>query len=113
VYAGLLGTMSLLNHPAVLGVWSLAIGATAGLVAAVPTAVIGDQVPRELQGVAIGWLRTMTDGGQIVGPLVMGTLADAIDLSAPFLVGAVLLAAAAWLCRRRASAMTALSPRGE
>jgi hypothetical protein len=47
----------------------------------------------------------MTDGGQIVGPLVLGMLADTVDLSTPFLVGAVLLAASAWQCGRRANAM--------
>jgi MFS family permease len=52
-----------------------------------PTALIGDQVPPPLQGVAIGWLRTMTDSGQILGPLVMGAVADAVDLSTPFLLG--------------------------
>ena len=107
IYAALLGSMSLLTHPVLLGVWSFAIGAAAGVVAAVPTALMSDQVPHPLQGVAIGWLRTMTDGGQIVGPLVMGFLADAIDLSAPFLFGAVLLMATAWQCRRRVSAMSA------
>ena len=99
--------MSLLTHPLLLGVWSFAIGAAAGFVAAVPTALMSDQVPPPLQGVAIGWLRTMTDGGQIVGPLAMGFLADAIDLSAPFFFGAVLLAATAWRCRRQAGAMSA------
>ena len=54
---------------------------------------------------AIGWLRMMTDGGQIVGPLLMGALADAIDLSAPFILGAALLAAAAWGCRRAAAVL--------
>jgi MFS family permease len=107
IYAALLGSMSLLTHPTLLGVWSFAIGAAAGVVAAVPTALMSDQVSRPLQGVAIGWLRTMTDGGQIVGPLVMGFLADAIDLSAPFLFGALLLAATAWQCYRQASAMSA------
>jgi MFS family permease len=100
VYAVLLGSMSLLTDPALLGVMSFAIGAAAGFVAPVPTALTGDQVPRPLQGIAIGWIRTMTDGGQIVGPLVMGVLADAIDLSAPFVCGAVLLAATAWQCHR-------------
>jgi MFS family permease len=106
-YAVLLGTLSFLMHPVVLGVWSLAIGAAAGFVAAIPTAVIGDQVPPDLQGVAIGWLRTMTDSGQILGPLVMGALADAVDLSAPFLFGAALLSATAWQCRRQANAVSA------
>jgi len=106
-YAALLGTLTFLTHPVVLGAWSLAIGAAAGFVAAMPTAVIGDQVRPALQGVAIGWLRMMTDGGQILGPLVMGALADAVDLSTPFLLGAALLTAMAWRCRRQASGMSA------
>lgn len=104
-YAALLGTLTFLTHPAILGVWSLAIGAAAGFVAAIPTAVVGDQVPPSLQGVAIGWLRMMTDTGQILGPLVMGALADAVDLSTPFLVGAALLTATAWQCHRQANTM--------
>jgi MFS family permease len=107
VYAALLGSMSLMTDPTLLGMWSCAIGAAAGLVAAVPTALMSDQVPGPLRGVAIGWLRTMTDGGQIVGPLVMGLLADTIDLSAPFLFGAVLLTATAWQCHRQARVMSA------
>ena len=106
-YAALLGMLAFLTHPVVLGVWSLAIGAAAGFVAAIPTAVIGDQVPPPLQGVAIGWLRMMTDSGQILGPLVMGAFADAVDLSAPFLLGAALLTATAWQCRRQARALSA------
>jgi uncharacterized membrane protein AbrB (regulator of aidB expression) len=47
----------------------------------------------------------MSDSGQVIGPLVMGALADAVDLSAPFLVGAVLLAGTAWQCRRQAIAL--------
>jgi MFS family permease len=105
VYAVLLGGLSLLTDPALLGVMSFAIGAAAGFVAPIPTALTGDQVPRPLQGVAIGWIRTMTDGGQIAGPLVMGFLADALDLSAPFLCGAMLLAGTAWRCHRRGRAM--------
>ena len=45
-----------------------------------------------------GWLRTMTDTGHILGPPVMGALADAVGLSTPFLFGAALLLAAAGLC---------------
>jgi hypothetical protein len=48
----------------------------------------------------------MTDTGQILGPLVMGTLADAVDLTTPFLVGAALLAATAWQCGRRVNAIS-------
>jgi MFS family permease len=68
------------------------------VVAPIPTALIGDVVPPAWQGVAIGWLRTVTDAGQIAGPLVMGAVADAFDLSAPFVLaaGILLLIAASW-----------------
>jgi predicted MFS family arabinose efflux permease len=99
-YAGVLGCLVVLTHPVLLGVWSLAVGGAAGLVAALPTALIGDRVPPALAGVAIGWLRMMTDSGQILGPLVMGAVADAADLSAPFLLGGVLLVTMAWQCSR-------------
>jgi MFS family permease len=105
VYAALLGSVTFLTDQILLGLWSLAIGAAAGVVAVLPTAVIGDQVPSALQGVAIGWLRTMTDGGQILGPLVMGALADAMDLSAPFVFAALLLVVTAGQCLRRAGPM--------
>ncbi len=104
VYAIVLGGVAFVTEYAVLGLASMLIGAAAGLVAALPTAVIGDQVPPALLGVAIGWLRTMTDTGQIVGPLVMGALADHVDLSAPFLGGSVLLVVLAWLGLRKPSA---------
>jgi predicted MFS family arabinose efflux permease len=106
-YAALLGSLPFLTHPVGLGLWSLALGGAAGFVAALPTALIGDQVPPPLAGVAIGWLRTMTDSGQILGPLVMGACADAVGLSAPFHLGAALLIATAWLCRRHARRMSA------
>ena len=99
---GALGTV--LRTPGVLlmGVTS----ALSGFVAAVPTTLTSDQVEGPLQGVAIGWLRTMSDSGQIGGPLVMGALADAVDLAAPFSFGAVLLGVTAWACHHRANAMT-------
>jgi MFS family permease len=112
VYAMLLVGMSQLTEPVALAICSFAIGAAAGFVAAVPTTLTSDQVERPLQGVAIGWLRTMSDSGQIGGPLVMGALADAIDLSAPFLFGAALLAVTAWRCHRRGHAMAATAGGG-
>ena len=107
VYAVLLVGTSQVTHPVVLALSSFAIGVTGGLVASIPTALTSDQVDPPLQGVAIGWLRTMSDTGQIVGPLVMGALADAIDLSAPFVLGAALLSLTAWACHRRAPAIGA------
>jgi MFS family permease len=96
-YAVLLGSLPLVTDAVALGGWSVAIGMAAGVVGGLPTAVIGDRVDPPLQGVAVGWLRTMTDTGHIVGPAVMGALADAVHLSAPFLVAAVVLLGIAWL----------------
>jgi len=42
-----------------------------------PTALLGDRVPQHLQDIAVGWLRTITHAGHVLGALVMGTLADA------------------------------------
>jgi MFS family permease len=106
VYAALLGSVPFLTHPLLLGLWSIALGSAAGFVALLPTALIGDRVPPGLQAVAIGWLRTMTDSGQIAGPLAMGALADAVDLSSPFYLGAALLIATAWRCWSHARAMS-------
>lgn len=75
-----LGSPPLVTHAVALGSWSLAIGGAAGFVAGLPTALIGDRVAPPFQGVAIGWLRTVTDGGHILGPVVMGALADATHL---------------------------------
>lgn len=104
-YAVLLAILTFATHPVALALWSFAVGGATGFVAGIPTALVGDQVPVAVRGVAIGWLRMMTDTGQIVGPLLMGTLADAVDLSAPFVLGAILLLATAWRCCRVASAI--------
>ena len=101
-YAALLGSLPLVTHLVALGLWSLAIGVAAGSVAGLPTVLIGDRVVPPLQGVAIGWLRTMTDTGHVLGPIIMGMLADAMQLTTPFLFAAVLLVGVAWQCRRRA-----------
>ena len=112
-YAAVLGSLPFVTSPALLGIWSLALGATAGFVAPLPTAVIGDQVVPAFHGLAIGWLRTMTDSGQILGPLIMGGLADAAGLPAPFYLGAALLVAMAWPCRRLASPAPAIAASGD
>jgi MFS family permease len=105
-YAALLGSVPFLSHPLLLGLWSVALGSAAGFIAPLPTALIGDRAPPALQPVAIGWLRTMTDTGQILGPLAMGALADAVDLSSPFYLGATLLILTASWCWGYARAMS-------
>jgi MFS family permease len=112
-YAVVLGSGPFLTHPVALAAWSVAIGAAAGFVAALPTAIVGDSTSPALHGVAIGWLRTITDSGQIVGPLVMGAAADVMGLPAPFHLGAALLALAAWQCWRHATAPSTAAALGD
>jgi DHA1 family multidrug resistance protein-like MFS transporter len=100
VFAAVLGVLPALTHPLALALWSLAAGGAGGVVAPLPAALVGDEVSPALRGVAIGWLRTMTDTGQVLGPLAMGALADGAGLPAPFLFGAALLLATAWPCHR-------------
>jgi MFS family permease len=99
-YAVVLGSLTFFTEAVGIGSWSVAVGAAAGFVMPLPTALIGDRVSLHLQPVAIGWLRTTTDTGHILGPLVMGALADAVDLTLPFLCAAVMLAIVAWRCYR-------------
>jgi MFS family permease len=101
-YGALLASLTLVTQPVLLGLWSLMIGAGAGFVASLPTAIVGDRVAPPLQGIAIGWLRTVTDGGMLLGPLVMGALADAAHLAAAFLFAGALAGALAWRCHRHA-----------
>jgi MFS family permease len=98
-YAALVAATTFITDPLLLALWSLLIGAASGFVGPLPAALVGDRVAPSEHGVAVGWLRTMTDSGQVLGPLLMGALADGVDLSAPFIVAAGLLIAAAWSCR--------------
>jgi MFS transporter, DHA1 family, multidrug resistance protein len=101
LYALVLGSLAFVTQPVALGTWSVAVGAAAGFVMPLPTALVGDRVPVHLQPVAVGWLRTMTDTGHVLGPLVMGALADAVDLTLPFVCAAAMLAIVAGLCHRQ------------
>lgn len=95
-YGLLLGSLPLVIQPGLLGLWSFMIGAGAGFVAGLPTAIIGDRVGPERAGVAVGWLRTVTDAGMLVGSLVMGALADGVHPAAPFVVAGALVCLLAW-----------------
>jgi MFS family permease len=97
---GLLVTLVLVTHPALLAFWTFAIGAGTGVVAGLPTAIVGDLVPPAQQAIAVGWLRTISDAGMLIGPLALGALGDAVHLSAPFVCAGLLAGGLASSCRR-------------
>lgn len=107
VFGLLLAVLPLVTDPVALGLCSLALGVASGVVAPIPTALVADRVPGAHHGLAVGWLRTATDSGHVVGPLAMGVLADALHLSAPFLISAALLLGLAGGCRRQTGVVAA------
>jgi MFS family permease len=97
-----LGSVALVRGAALLAVWSVLLGVATGFVAALPTTIIGDRVDASRHGIAVGWLRTVSDVGMLAGPLMMGPLADAVGLDGPFLLAAVIACAFALACYRDA-----------
>jgi MFS family permease len=112
-YGVVLGTVTVVTDPVSLGLWSAMIGAGAGFAAGLPAAVVGDRVAPPFTGIAVGWLRMVTDAGMLLGPVALGALADALQITAPFLCAALLVSALAWWCHREADAVRlGSSPRG-
>jgi len=97
-------SLALVTDLRLLAIWSVMVGAGAGFVAGLPTAILGDRVAPALRGIAVGWLRTVTDAGMLAGPLLMGALADGVDLVAPFVLAGVLLSGLGGACYHHARA---------
>jgi MFS family permease len=75
-----------------LSLISLVIGTSMGVTGSIPTASLGDIVPEKLRGRVVGFFREFTDTGMIIGPILMGALANGLGLKTPFiLAGGILL----------------------
>lgn len=70
-------------------------GMGTGLTSVTPPAIVGDVVPAERTGLAMGVLNTAGDLGIVLGPLISGLLADTAGYAWGFGVSAALLVAAA------------------
>ena len=75
-------------------------GLASGLASIPPPTMVGDLAPPGGEGSAVGLYRTAGDLGFIVGPLLMGAVADAGAFSTGFLISGVLLGVAALLVTR-------------
>ncbi|MDP8959634.1 MAG: MFS transporter [Actinomycetota bacterium] len=82
------------SYPALLAVSAL-VGITAGLASIPPPTMVGDLAPTRAEGSAVGIYRTSGDLGFVIGPIVLGLVADAGNFRLGFLLAAGLLAAAA------------------
>lgn len=77
---------------------SLVFGVTSGLASIAPPTMVGDLAPEGAEGSAVGVYRMSGDLGFVIGPLVLGAIADTGAFTAGFfLTGAVMLLAAAFL----------------
>ena len=101
-FGAAVGSLVLVSDLVLLAVWSVFVGAGAGFVAGLPTAILGDRVAPSARGIAMGWLRTVTDVGMLGGPILMGALADGVDLAAPFVVSGALLCGLGGACYHHA-----------
>lgn len=81
-YGGLLGT-------------SIAFGLVAGVAGIVPPTLAGDLAPVGAEGSAVGMYRMAGDLGLIVGPILLGSIADGGDFALGFNISAGLLLVAA------------------
>jgi MFS family permease len=70
-------------------------GLASGLASIPPPTMVGDLAPPGAEGSAVGLFRTAGDLGFIVGPLIMGAVADAGNFTTGFIISGVLLAVAA------------------
>jgi DHA1 family multidrug resistance protein-like MFS transporter len=98
-----LASLVIVRGAVLLALWSVLLGAAVGFVAGLPTTIIGDRVDASRHGIAVGWLRAATDAGMLVGPLVMGPLADAVGVGGPFVLAGIISCAFAWACYRDAA----------
>lgn len=72
-----------------------------------PASFVASIAPERLRGVAMGWYRTAGDVGFVLGPPVLGFVADRWSLSVGLVVNGVLLAAtAAWFLVRIGGSVT-------
>lgn len=73
---------------------SALLGIGGGFVSTIPAALVGDLVPDELRGTAMGFYRSFGDLGLVVAPIVLGFTGDYCGLPATFLVTCTLWTAA-------------------
>lgn len=86
-------------------------GAISGFISAA-LALVSANTPREKSGYAIGVLQTSTAAGQVIGPLIGGSLADFIGIRPIFFIVAALCTVAGVLVLMTVRETSPISPRG-
>jgi MFS family permease len=69
-----------------LFILSAGLGAAKGFTGIVPTVVVSDLASPDIRGTAIGIQRTITDMGNLLGPVIAGGLVDLLDYRGALLI---------------------------
>jgi len=67
------------------------------LSSSIPLAYVGDNSSDETKTQAVSILRTMQDGGGVMGPFILGPIADLMGIKVSFIVGGLIVICIAWL----------------
>jgi MFS family permease len=76
--------------------------AATGLSGAAPTAYAADIAPRGLTAATMSWYRSISDSGYVIGPIVLGGLADLLGANTALIFTSILLLSAGALFAFRA-----------
>ncbi|MDQ7857319.1 MAG: MFS transporter [Armatimonadota bacterium] len=90
-------TMPFVRAPVVMGAVVLLYGLANGIFFTLAAAVVASGFPPESAGVGVGTRILMSRAGVILGPILLGVVAQSLGYVAAFLAGAALLAAVALL----------------
>jgi MFS family permease len=93
VASAAIATMPFVRAPAVMGAVVLLYGLANGVFFTLAAAVVASGFPPESAGVGVGTRILMSRAGVILGPILLGLVAQSLGFVAAFLAGAGLLAA--------------------
>ncbi len=109
---GVIAALMGISHAmvALLGLIAV-LGVTTGYARPGPTSIVADVAPSDARGVAVAGYRTAADIGALVGPIVVGVIAQVFDYRAAFVaVGAFAIVAAALTISARETAPNRAMP---
>ena len=95
VVSASLALMASVDHTAWFVLSSVVMAAGNSIAGPAPAAYVADIAPASLRGLAMGMYRTSGDIGFVVGPPLLGALADATSIGVGLVANGVLVAAAA------------------
>jgi MFS family permease len=86
------------------------LGAASGYARPGPSSMVADVAPSDARGIAVSGYRIATDIGALVGPIMVGLIAERAGFRAAWIVVGACVAAAFWMATRAHETAPALQP---